>query len=66
MTKIIIILASGVLITFPLDKSVEPDCFSQGHSIVEKISTYQGPGPEQGWYLNNSRRKIQVGGFYCE
>jgi len=66
MTKIIIILASGVLITFPLDKSVEPDCFSQGHSIVQKISTYQGPGPDQGWYLNKSRLKIQVGGFYCE
>jgi len=66
MTKIIIFLASGVLITYPLDKSVIPDCFSQGSRIVEKISTYQGPGPEQGWYLNKSRHKIQVGGFYCE
>jgi len=66
MTKIIILLASGALITFPAQKHSDLGCFEQGQKIVESISTYQGPGPEQGWYLNNSRRKIQVGGFYCE
>ena len=62
--KILMILATGALITFPVNKSVKPDCFSQGHSIMEKISTYHGPGPEQGWYLNDT--KIQVAGFYCQ
>jgi hypothetical protein len=62
--KIIIILATGALITFPMDTSVIPDCFSQGHSITQKISTYQGPGPDQGWYLNGT--KVHVAGFYCQ
>jgi len=62
--KILIILATGAIITFPVDQSVKPDCFSQGHSIMEKISTYQGPGPEQGWVLNDS--KIEVAGWYCQ
>ena len=62
--KILMILGTGVILSFPMDKSIEPDCFSQGHSIMEKISTYQGPGPEQGWYLNDT--KIQVAGFYCQ
>ena len=61
------IIATGTLLTFPMDKSVIPDCFSQGHSILEKISTYHGPeekGEDQGWYLNDT--KIQVAGFYCQ
>ena len=65
--KILIILATGAIITFPVDEGVKPDCFSQGYSIMEKISTYQGPeekGKDQGWYLNGT--KIQVGGWYCE
>jgi hypothetical protein len=65
--KILIILATGAIITFPVDKGVKPDCFSQGYSIMEKISMYQGPeekGKDQGWYLNGT--KIQVGGWYCE
>jgi len=62
--KILMILGTGAIISFPMDKSVNPDCFSQGHSITQKISTYQGPGPEQGWYLNDTR--IQVAGFYCQ
>jgi hypothetical protein len=62
--KILIILATGAIITFPVDQSVKPDCFSQGYSIMEKISTYHGPGPEQGWYLQDSN--IQVAGFYCK
>ena len=61
------IIATGALLTFPMDKDVIPDCFSQGYSILEKISTYHGPeekGEDQGWYLNDT--KIQVGGFYCQ
>ena len=61
------ILATGALLTFPEDKSIKPDCFSQGHSIMEKISTYHGPeekGKNQGWVLNGSN--LQVGGWYCE
>ena len=62
--KIIIILGTGALLTFPLDNSVKPDCFSQGHSIMQQISTYHGPGPNQGWVLNDS--KIEVAGWYCD
>ena len=58
------VLATGAIITFPMDESVIPDCFSQGHAILEQLATYHGPGPEQGWYLNNS--KVQVAGFYCD
>ena len=65
--KILMILGTGAILTFPMDKSVIPDCFSQGHSIMEKISRYQGPeekGEDQGWVLNGT--KIQVAGFYCQ
>jgi len=65
--KILIILATGALITFPVDESVKPDCFSQGYSIMEKISTYHGPeekGKDQGWVLNDSN--VQIGGWYCK
>jgi len=65
--KILMIIGTGAILTFPMDKSVIPDCFSQGHSILQKISTYQGPeekGEDQGWYLNGT--KIQVAGFYCQ
>ena len=65
--KILIILATGAIITFPLDKSIEPDCFSQGHSIMEKISRYQGheeKGKDQGWILNDYN--IEVAGWYCQ
>ena len=60
------IIATGAIFTFPMDKSVKPDCFSQGHSILEKISTYHGPeekGKDQGWVLNDSN--IEVAGWYC-
>jgi len=62
--KILIILATGAIITFPVDKSVKPECFSQGYEIMKKISRYQGPGPEQGWILNDS--KIEIAGWYCQ
>ena len=57
------ILATGSIITFPMDERVKPDCFDQGHSIIQKISTYQGPGPDQAWILNDSN--IEVAGWYC-
>ena len=62
--KIIMILATGALITFTPDPRTNPDCFSKGYKIMEKIATYHGPGPDQGWVLNNSN--VQVGGWYCQ
>ena len=65
--KIIIILATGTLLTFTPDPRTNPDCFSKGYEIMQKISTYQGPeerGEDQGWYLNGT--KIHVTGFYCQ
>jgi len=65
--KIIIILATGALITFTADPRTNPDCFSKGYEVLEKIATYHGPeekGKDQGWVLNDS--KVQVGGWYCE
>ena len=64
--KIIIILATGALITFTADKRTNPDCFTQGYRILEKLAMYQGPeekGKDQGWVLNNSN--VQVAGWYC-
>tara|TARA_R110002020_G_scaffold189594_2_gene388812 strand:- start:304 stop:507 length:204 start_codon:yes stop_codon:yes gene_type:complete len=65
--KIIMILATGAILSFPMDRSVIPDCFSQGHAILQKIAIYHGPeekGEDQGWVLNDSN--LQVGGWYCQ
>ena len=65
--KIIMILATGTLLTFTVDKRTNPDCFTQGYEILEKLATYHGPeekGKDQGWVLNDSN--FQVGGWYCE
>ena len=62
--KILMIIATGAIFTFPMDDKVKPDCFSQGYAVLEKISTYQDSGPEQGWYLHDSN--VQVAGFYCQ
>ena len=62
--KIIIILATGTLLTFNVDKRTNPDCFSKGYEIVKNIATYHGPGPEQGWVLNDSN--LEVAGWYCQ
>ena len=44
--KIIMILATGALITFTADHRTNPDCFSQGYEVLEKLATYHGPeGP---------------------
>ena len=62
--KIIMILGTGVLLTFPTMEDIKPDCFSQGHAILQKLATYRGPGPDQGWYLNGAH--INVAGWYCQ
>ena len=65
--KILIIIGTGAILTFPMDKRVIADCFSQGYSILQKISTYHGPeekGKDQGWVLNDSN--MRVGGWYCQ
>ena len=63
--KILMILGTGVILTFPKDKSVIPDCFSQGHAILQKLATYHDTvNRDQGWYLNDSN--VQVAGFYCD
>jgi len=67
--KIIMILGTGVLLTFPTIEEVSPDCFSQGHAILERLATYHGPeekGEDQGWVLKNARIPIEVAGWYCE
>jgi hypothetical protein len=61
--KIIMILATGVLLTFPAEKYKAFDCHDQGYNILEKIATYHGPGPDQAWILNNSI--VEVAGWYC-
>ena len=64
--KVIIILATGALLTFPTIEDIKPDCFSQGHAIIEKLATYYGPeekGEDQGWVLNDSN--LEVAGWYC-
>ena len=65
--KIMMILGTGAILTFPMDRSVIPDCFSQGHAILQKLAVYHGPqekGEDQGWVLNDSN--LQVGGWYCQ
>ena len=67
--KVIIILATGALLTFPtVDHKAyyksKPDCFTQGYKVLEKLATYHGPGPNQGWVLNDSN--VQVSGWYCK
>ena len=65
--KVIMILATGTLLTFPTIEDIKPDCFSQGYKILERLATYHGPeekGEDQGWVLKGS--KIEVGGWYCE
>ena len=67
--KILMILGTGAILSFPIDKSIEPDCFSQGHAILQKLAVYHGPeekGKNQGWILKNSRIPIEVAGWYCE
>jgi len=64
--KIIMILATGTLLTFPMVEQVNPDCFDQGYAILQKLAVYQDAGANQGWILKNSRIPIEVGGWYCQ
>ena len=67
--KVIMILATGTLLTFPTIENIKPDCFSQGHAILQQLASYHGPeekGEEQGWVLKNARIPIEVAGWYCE
>tara|TARA_R110000765_G_scaffold53532_3_gene107305 strand:- start:27 stop:233 length:207 start_codon:yes stop_codon:yes gene_type:complete len=67
--KILMILGTGAILTFPPMENVKPDCFSQGYAILQKMAVYHGPeekGEDQGWVLKNSRIPIEVGGWYCQ
>ena len=60
------ILGTGAILTFPAVDNVNPDCFSQGYEILERLATYHGPeekGKDQGWVLNGTR--VEVAGWYC-
>ena len=58
--KIILLLAHKP-IYIPFDTTL--DCYDQGVDIMESISTYHGPGPNQGWYTDHG---TLIYGFYCE
>ena len=67
--KVIIILATGTFLTFPTIENIKPDCFSQGHAILQQLATYHGPeekGQDQAWVLKKARIPIEVAGWYCE
>ncbi len=60
------ILATGTLLTFPTIENIKPDCFSQGHAILEKLATYhdsRNTDPkQQGNYTPDGRLMI---GWMC-
>ena len=58
------ILATGTFLSFPTIKGVNPDCYSQGYAILQKLAIYQGSGPNQAWILKDSN--IEIGGWYCQ
>jgi len=62
--KIIIVLATGILLNFPANEFNPLDCYDQGYTILENIATYYGPGPDQGWILKDSN--LGVAGWYCQ
>jgi hypothetical protein len=70
MTKtlvILILLFNGTLVEERLDFNpviTVMDCLAIGDAYREALSTYHGPGKDQGWYLNDGRGTIQ--GYYCE
>ena len=61
MKFIIILLLAHKPIYIPFDTTL--DCYDQGVDIMESISTYHGPGPNQGWYTDHG---TLIYGFYCE
>ena len=62
MKLIVLLLLASEPLYFPFDTT--SDCYDQGNEIMESIATYHGPGPNQGWVLNNSN--LQIGGWYCK
>ena len=61
MKYVIILLLANDPIHVPFDTTIS--CGEQGKEIIETIATYQGPGPEEGWYTKEGRL---IFGFYCE
>ena len=64
---ILILLFNGTVVKEKLDFNPSVtvmDCLAIGDAYRVALSTYQGPGEEQGWYLNDGRGTIQ--GYYCE
>ena len=60
MKFVIILLLAQNPIYVPFDTTL--DCYEQGREVIETIATYQGPGPNQGWYTDQG---TLVYGFYC-
>ncbi len=61
MKFVILLLLIGDPLYFPFDDGLS--CHEQGEMVIESLATYQGPGPEQGWYTDNG---TLVYGFYCK
>ena len=61
MKLIVLLLLASEPLYFPFDATI--DCYAQGMEVMEAIATYQGPGPDQGWYTDLGDL---VYGFYCE
>ena len=61
MKYIVILLLAKAPIHVPFDTTL--DCYEQGKEVIETIATYQGPGPDQGWYTKEGKL---IFGFYCE
>ena len=64
---ILILLFNGTLVKDRLNFNPPVtvlDCLAIGDVYREVVSTYHGPGKDQGWYLNDGRGTIQ--GHYCE
>ena len=64
---ILVLLFNGTLVKDRLNFNPPVtvlDCLAIGDVYREVVSTYHGPGKDQGWYLNDGRGTIQ--GHYCE
>ena len=61
MKLIVLLLLASEPLYFPFDSTLS--CGEQGEEIIEAIATYQGPGPDQGWYTKDNKL---VYGFYCK
>ena len=59
MKLIVLLLLASEPLYFPFDTTL--DCHDQGMEIMESITTYHGPGPNQGLYTKEGKL---VYGFY--